>query len=125
MSKNFDEMISQIESMSVLELSELVKTLEDKFGVSAAAMAAPAAAPAESAGAAEEKNEFKVTLKDIGSQKIKVIKALRQIMPSLGLAEAKKMAESAPVEVAPQAPKEEAEKMKKALEEAGATVELS
>lgn len=126
MSKNFDQMIESIENMSVLELSELVKTLEDKFGVSAAAMAAPAAAApaAADAGAAEEKSEYKVTLKDMGSEKIKVIKALRSVV-TLGLAEAKKMVESAPIAVVEAAPKEEAQKMKEALEAAGATVELS
>jgi large subunit ribosomal protein L7/L12 len=125
MSKNFDQLIESIETMTVMELSQLVKSLEDKFGVSAASMAAPAAAPAAAdAAPAEEKTEFKVTLKEVGAQKIKVIKALRSIT-TLGLLEAKKTVEGAPVAVAEAVAKEEAEKMKKALEEAGAVVELS
>ena len=126
MSKNFDQVIETIEKMSVLELSELVKTLEEKFGVSAAAMAAPAAASAGDQGSApaEEKTEFKVILKDMGSQKIKVIQALRKVM-TLGLADAKKMVESAPVTLVETATKEDADKMKETLEGAGATVELA
>lgn len=127
MSKNFDQLIESVEKMSVLELSELIKALEEKFGVSAAAMAAPAAAPAAGGAADEaaaEKSEFKVTLKDMGSEKIKVIKALRQVM-TLGLAEAKKTVESAPVTLGEAVSKEEAQKMKETLEAAGATVELS
>lgn len=125
MSKNFDQLIESIETMTVMELSGLVKSLEEKFGVSAASMAAPAAAPAaDDAAPAEEKTEFKVTLKEVGSQKIKVIKALRSLT-TLGLLEAKKTVESAPVAVAEDVAKEEADKMKKALEEAGAVVELS
>lgn len=126
MSKNFDQLIESVEKMSVLELSELVKALEEKFGVSAAAMAAPAAASAAGGAeeAAAEKSEFKVTLKDMGSEKIKVIKALRQVM-TLGLAEAKKTVESAPVTLGEAVSKEEAQKMKETLEAAGATVELS
>lgn len=125
MSKNFEQIIESIETMSVLELSELVKALEEKFGVSAAAMAAPAAAPvAGDAAPAEEKTEFKVVLKDMGSQKIKVIQALRKVQ-TLGLAEAKKMVESAPVTIVEAASKEDADKMKETLEAAGATVELA
>jgi large subunit ribosomal protein L7/L12 len=111
--------------MTVLELSELIKALEDKFGVSAAAMAAPAAAaaaPAEEAAA--EKSEYKVVLKDMGSEKMKVIKALRQVV-TLGLVEAKNMVESAPVTIAEAVAKEEAQKMKETLEGAGAKVELA
>lgn len=125
MSKNFDQIIESVENMTVLELSELVKALEEKFGVSAAAMAAPAAGPAAGpAEAAVEKSEYKVTLKDMGSEKIKVIKSLRQVM-TLGLAEAKNMVESAPVTLVEAISKEEAQKMKEALEAAGATIELS
>lgn len=127
MSKNFDQLIETIEQMSVLELAELVKTLEEKFGVSAAAMAAPAAAaPADDSGAdsAAEKTEFKVVLKDMGSQKIKVIQALRKVM-TLGLADAKKMVESAPVTLVEAASKDDAAKMKETLEAAGAVVELA
>lgn len=126
MSKNFEQIIESIETMSVLELSELVKALEEKFGVSAAAMAAPAAvaAPAGDAAPVEEKTEFKVVLKDMGSQKIKVIQALRKVQ-TLGLAEAKKMVESAPVTIVESASKDDAQKMKETLEAAGATVELA
>lgn len=126
MSKNFEQIIEAVEKMSVLELSELVKSLEEKFGVSAAAMAAPApaAAAAEDAAPAEEKTEFKVVLKDMGSQKIKVIQALRKVM-TLGLADAKKMVESAPVTLIEAASKEDGQKMKETLEAAGATVELA
>lgn len=125
MSTNFGQLIESIEKMTVLELSELVKSLEEKFGVSAASMAAPAAAAAPAdAAPAEEKTEFKVTLKEVGPEKIKVIKALRSVT-SLGLLEAKKTVEGAPVVVAEAALKDEAEKMKKALEEAKAVVELS
>ena len=124
MSKNFDQIIESIETMSVLELSELVKALEEKFGVSAAAMAAPAApAAGGDAAPAEEKTEFKVVLKDMGSQKIKVIQALRKVM-TLGLADAKKMVESAPVTLIEAASKDDAQKMKETLEAAGAVVEL-
>ena len=125
MSKNFDQIIENVEKMSVLELSELVKALEEKFGVSAAAMAAPVAAAGDDQGAApaEEKTEFKVILKDMGSQKIKVIQALRKVM-TLGLADAKKMVESAPVTLVEAASKDDASKMKETLEAAGATVEL-
>ncbi|MBM17888.1 MAG: 50S ribosomal protein L7/L12 [Epsilonproteobacteria bacterium] len=126
MSKNFDQVIETIEKMSVLELADLVKALEEKFGVSAAAMAAPAAAPAGDQGGApaEEKTEFKVVLKDMGSQKIKVIQALRKVQ-TLGLAEAKKLVESAPVAIVESASKEDAQKMKETLEAAGAVVELA
>ncbi len=125
MSKNFEQFIETIEKMTVLELAELVKALETKFGVSAAAMAAPAAAAAgEPAAAAVEKTEFKVTLKDMGPDKIKTIQALRKVV-TLGLAEAKKMVESAPIAIVEAASKEDAQKMKETLEAVGAKVELS
>ena len=111
--------------MSVLELSELVKAIEEKFGVSAAApvaVAAAGAAPAAGA-AAEEKTEFDVILKEAGAQKIQVIKAVREIT-GLGLKEAKAVVDGAPKEVKTGVAKAEAEEMKKKLEEAGATVEL-
>ncbi len=125
MSKNFDQIIDTVKNMSVIELSELVKALEETFGVSAAAMAAPAAAAgaADAAAPAAEKSEFKVVLKDMGADKIKVIKALRQVT-TLGLAEAKTLVESAPATITEAAPKEEAQKMKETLEAAGAKVEL-
>jgi len=126
MATKINEIVEQVGGMSLLEVAELVKALEDKFGVSAAAaVAAPvAAAPAAAAEAAEEKTEFKVTLKEAGDEKIKVIKAIRSVT-SLTLKEAKDLAESAPSVVAESAPKDDAKKMKEALEAAGAKVELS
>ena len=126
MSKNFDQFVETIEKMSVMELADLVKALETKFGVSAAAMAAPSAATAQAGEsvAAVEKTEFKVVLKDMGADKIKTIQALRKVV-TLGLAEAKKMVESAPVTIAEAVSKEEAQKMKETLEAAGAKVELA
>ena len=121
---NIDQMVEQVSKMSLLEVAELVKALENKFGVSAAAPVAAAAAPAADAAPAEEKTEFKVTLKDLGSEKIKVIKALRAVT-SLTLKEAKDLAESAPSVVSESAAKDDAKKMKDALEAAGAKVELS
>ena len=123
MSQKFQDIITAVQGMTVLELNELVKAIEEAFGVSAMSMAAAPAASAEAAAPKEEKSEFKVVLKSMGSDKIKVIKALRSVV-TLGLAEAKTMVESAPVTVVEAAPKEEAAKMKAALEEAGATVEL-
>ncbi len=120
-----EDVISYIENMTVLELSELVKELEDKFGVSAAApVAAVAAAPGAAAGAAEEeKTEFDVVLKDAGGQKIQVIKVVRALT-DLGLKEAKELVESAPKAVKEGLSKEDAEAAKKQLEEVGATVEI-
>ncbi len=119
-----DAFIKDIESMSITELHELVKALEEKFGVSAAAMAsaaAPAAGAAE--GGAEEKDSYEVVLKAAGDQKIQVIKVLREAT-GLGLKDAKDMADKAPVTVKEGAKKAEAEDLKKKLEEAGAVVEL-
>jgi large subunit ribosomal protein L7/L12 len=126
-SKSYEKMIEEIGNMSVLELADLVKALEEKFGVSAAMPVAAAAAPAAGAGAeaAEEKSSYKVTLKDAGSEKIKVIKALRSVLPSLSLSDAKKTAEDAPVVIAESASKDDAAKMKEELEKVGAKVELS
>ena len=118
-----EQVIEFIESMSVLELSELVSELEDKFGVSAAAPAAVAAGPAAGAEAAEEKTEFDVILPAVGDNKINVIKAVRAIT-GLGLKEAKAVVDSVPAPVKEAASKEEAEDVKKQLEEAGASVEL-
>jgi len=118
------EFISQIDSMTVLELNQLVKALEDHYGVSAAA--AVAAAPAAGGAAAapvEEKTEFDVILKAAGDKKINVIKAVREVT-SLGLKEAKDLVESAPATVKEGISKDEAESIKKKFEEAGATVEL-
>lgn len=120
-----DEIMDAISGMSVLELSELIKNMEDKFGVSAAAavaVAAPAAGGAE--GDAEEaKDEFDVVLAEMGANKVAVIKAVRAVT-TLGLKEAKELVESAPATIKEAAPKAEAEDMKKALEEAGAKIEL-
>jgi len=120
-----DDFITAIESMTVLEMSELVSTLEDKFGVSAAAPVAVAAVPATggAAEAAEEKTEFDVVLTAVGDKKIQVIKAVREVT-GLGLKDAKDLVDSAPKAVKEGAAKEEAEGIKAKLEEAGATVEL-
>jgi large subunit ribosomal protein L7/L12 len=121
-----DELMKAIEEMSVLELSDLVKALEEKFGVSAAATmvaAAPAggAAPAE---AAEEQTVFNVVIASSGAQKIAVIKALRELVPTLGLKEAKDLVDAAPKEVLNQVNKKTADEAKEKLTAAGATVEL-
>jgi len=121
-----DEMVDAIKEMSVLDLSELVKTLEDEFGVSAAAPVAVAAAPAADAGGgggSEEKTEFNVVLKEFGANKIAVIKAVRELTP-LGLKEAKDLVEGAPTNVKEAVSKEEADESKSKLEAAGATVEV-
>ena len=119
------EFIQQIDTMSVLELNNLVKALEEHYGVSAAAAAAPAAAAGGGAAAApvEEKTEFDVVLKAIGEKKINVIKAVREVT-SLGLKEAKDLVESAPATVKEGVSKDEAESIKRKFEEAGATVEI-
>ncbi|RZF23298.1 50S ribosomal protein L7/L12 [Halobacteriovorax vibrionivorans] len=116
-----EQLIEKISSMTVLEVSELVKELEEKFGVSAAPVAVAGAAGA--AGAAEEKTEFDVVLAEAGAKKINVIKEVRGIT-GLGLKEAKEMVEGAPKTVKEGATKEEAEEIKKKLEAAGAKVEL-
>ena len=122
-----DQLIEAISGMSVLELSELVKALEEKFGVSAAApvaaAAAPAAGTAAGGAAAEEKTEFNVVLASAGANKINVIKVVREIT-GLGLKEAKDLVDGAPKTVKENVAKAEAEEMKKKLAEAGATVEL-
>jgi large subunit ribosomal protein L7/L12 len=123
-----DELMSAIEEMSVLELSELVKALEEKFGVSAAATmvaAAPAAgAPAADAAPAEEQTVFNVVLASAGANKIGVIKAIRELVPTLGLKEAKDLVDAAPKEVMNQVNKKTADEAKEKLTAAGATVEL-
>ena len=124
MSEKVTAMIEEIKGLTVLELSELVHALEEEFGVSAAAMAAPAAgAAAPAAEAAAEKTEFDVVLASFGDEKIKVIKVVREIT-GLGLAEAKGMVEGAPKTLKEAVSKDEAEELKKKLEEAGAKVEL-
>ena len=114
-------MIEEVKALTVLELSELVHALEEEFGVSAAAMAAPAAGAA--APAAEEKTEFDVVLAEVGAEKIKVIKVVREIT-GLGLAEAKAAVEAAPKALKEGVSKDEAEELKKKLEEVGAKVEI-
>jgi len=130
MAAKIDQVFDLIKEMTVIELRDLNKKIEDEFGVTAAApvamMAAPAAgaAPGAAPAAEEEKTEFTVTLKDIGANKINVIKAVREVT-TLGLKEAKDLVESAPVAVKTDVAKDEAENVKKKLEEAGATVEVA
>lgn len=121
-----DELIKQVEEMSVLELADLVKALEEKFGVSAAMMAAaPASASQASSGEVkEEQTVFNVVIANSGAQKIQVIKALRELVPTLGLKEAKDLVDAAPKEVMTQVNKKTAEEAKTKLTAAGATVEL-
>lgn len=127
MAEKVEKIVADVEQLSVMELSELVKALEEKFGVSAmpmmAAGAAPAAGAAAGGEAAEEKTEYTVVLTSGGEQKIAVIKAVREIKPDLGLKEAKDLVDGAPKELGVMK-KDEAETAKKKLEEAGATVEL-
>lgn len=127
-SANLQKIIEQVEKLSVLELADLVKALEDKFGVSAAAPVAVAAAEAPAAGGdaapAEEKSEFDVVLTDAGANKIAVIKAVRQIKQDLGLKEAKDIVDKGSAKLLEGAKKDDAQEAKKILEEAGAQVEL-
>lgn len=124
--KSYEKFIDEIGNMTVLELADLVKALESKFGISAAMpMAAAAPAAADAAPVAAEKSEYKVSLTDAGSEKIKVIKALREVVPNLALSDAKKLTEETPAVIAESVSKADAEKMKKKLEEAGAKVELA
>ena len=119
-----EEILSAISKMSVLELSELINDMEEKFGVSAAAAVAVAApAAAADAGGSEEQTEFDVVLSSFGEKKVGVIKAVRAIT-SLGLKEAKDLVESAPAPIKEGVPKDEAEELKKQLEDAGGTVEV-
>jgi len=121
-----EQIVSHLSKLTVMEIADLVKTLEDTWGVKAAAAVAVAgpAAAASDAAPAEEKTEFDVVLKSTGDKKINVIKALRAQMQGLGLKEAKDLAEGAPTTVKEALPKEEAEALAKALKEAGAEVEL-
>jgi ribosomal protein L7/L12 len=123
-SEKIAAMIEEIKALTVLELSELVKAVEEEFGVSAAAAVAVAAPAAGGAAAAEEKTEFDVVLKEVGAEKIKVIKAVREIT-GLGLAEAKAIVDGAPKTLKEAVSKDEAEAMKAKLTEVGATVELA
>jgi large subunit ribosomal protein L7/L12 len=126
LSAKVEKIVSAVSELSLMEVSELVKALEDKFGVSAAAPVMMGAMPAAGgeAAAAEVKDEFDVILKDAGSNKIGAIKAVRTLKPELGLGEAKTFVESAPKTVLEGAKKEDAEAAKKTLEEAGCVVEL-
>ncbi len=122
-SEKITAMIEELKTLTVLELSELVKAVEEEFGVSAAAAVAVAAPAAGGAAAAEEKTEFDVILKEAGAEKIKVIKAVREIT-GLGLAEAKALVDGAPKTLKEAVGKDEAEEIKAKLAEVGATVEL-
>ena len=123
-----DKIVEQLSGLTVLEIAGLVKQLEEKWGVSAAAPVAAAAAPAAGAGAApaaaEEKTSFEVILKEMGSNKIGVIKEVRSAVPGLGLAEAKALVEGAPKTIKEGVTKAEAEEIKKKIEAAGAKVEI-
>jgi len=120
-----NEIVSAIESLTLIQASELVKALEEKFGVSAAAPVAAAGAAAPAAAAAEEKTEFDVVLTGFdAAKKVAIIKAVREVVPGLGLKDAKDMVEGAPKTLKEGASKEEAEAMKKKLVDAGATVEI-
>ena len=118
------EIISAIESMTILELADLVKEMEEKFGVSAAAPVAVGGAAAPAAAAEEEKTEFDVILKEAGAKKLNVIKVVREVKPGLGLKEAKELVDGAPSTLAEGIAKEAAEEMKKKFEEAGAVIEI-
>lgn len=124
MSDKLQKIVDQISELSVLEVAELVKALEDKFGVTAAPVAVAGAAVAFAAAPAEEKTEFNVVITDAGANKIGVIKAVREIKSDLGLVEAKNLVEKTPATLLEGAKKEDAEAAKKKLEEAGAKVEL-
>ncbi|MEA5060640.1 MAG: 50S ribosomal protein L7/L12 [Clostridia bacterium] len=123
MAFNKEQFIEEIKNMTVLELAELVKAVEEEFGVSAAATAVAVAAPAGAAEAAEEKTEFDVILKTIGSEKIKVIKVVRELT-GLGLKEAKDLVDNAPKPIKEAIPKDEAEKIAAAFKEVGAEAEI-
>jgi large subunit ribosomal protein L7/L12 len=122
---DLNKIVEELSGLTVIEVADLVKSLEEKWGVSAAApVAAAAAGGAVAAAAVEEKTEFDVILTDGGTNKIAVIKEVRGVVPGLGLAEAKKLVESAPQKLKEGAKKEEAEEIKKKLEAAGAKVEI-
>ena len=119
-----DQLIAEIETMTVLDLANLVKALEDRFGVSAAAASAPAAGGGAPAAAVEEQTEFNVILLEAGANKLNVIKAVREIVAGLGLKEAKDLVDGAPKAVKEGVAKDEAAKIKEKLEAAGAKVEI-
>lgn len=119
----FEQFLNDLEGASVLELNDLVKAIEEKFGVSAAAVAAAPAAGGAAAGDAEAKSAYNIILADAGAQKIAVMKVVKEAL-GLGLKEAKDLVDAAPKELKANVPKEEADKLKKELEAAGAKVEL-
>ena len=125
-SEKINALIEEVSNLTVLELSELVHALEEKFGVSAAAPVAVAAGPVAAAPVeeVEEKTEFDVVMTSFGAEKVKVIKAVREIVSGLGLAEAKALVEGIPAKIKEAVAKEEAEELKKKLEAVGATVEI-
>lgn len=125
-SEKINALIEEVSALTVLELSELVHALEEKFGVSAAAPVAVAAGPVAAAPAeeVEEKTEFDVVMTNFGAEKVKVIKAVREIVSGLGLAEAKALVEAIPAKIKEGVSKEEAEDLKKKLEAVGATIEV-
>ena len=123
MSEKTDKMLEEIDSLTVVELSELVKGIEEKYGVTAAAVAAPAAGGAAGADAGAEKSDFTVVLKETGANKIAVIKVIREVT-GLGLKEAKEIADGAPKTIKEGVAKEEAEEIKAKFSEAGAVIEL-
>ncbi len=126
MANKSEKLIEEIGGMSVIELADFVKDLEEKFGVSAAMpVAAAPAAGGQEVAVKEEKSTYKVTLKEAGTEKIKNIKALRSVIANLSLSDAKKSVEEAPTVIAESASKEDAEKIKKELEAVGAKVELA
>ena len=122
--EKIEKLLEEIDSLTVVELSELVKGIEEKYGVSAAAVAAPVAGAAGAAAGAEEKSEFDIVLKDAGANKIAVIKVVREIT-GLGLKEAKDLVDGAPKTIKEKVKKEEAEEAKAKFAEAGAVVELA
>ena len=124
MSEKTDKMLEEIDTLTVVELSELVKGIEEKYGVSAVAAAAPAAGGAVAGGAAEEKSEFNIVLKEAGANKIQVIKVVRDAT-GLGLKEAKDLVDGAPKTIKENVAKAEAEEIKAKFVEAGAVVELA
>ena len=121
---NYDDLISKIESLTVVELAELVKKLEEKFGISAAAPVAAGGGAGAGAAAAEEKDSFNVVLKSGGASKLNVIKVVREVNPTLGLKEAKDLVDNAPKPIKEGVKKDEAEEIKKKIEAAGGTVEI-
>jgi large subunit ribosomal protein L7/L12 len=126
--KSHEEIVALVGDMTILELASLVKAIEEKFGVSAATMVTSPGNNAEGAPVAakqEEKSEYKITLKNSGSEKIKVIKALRKVVPSLNLTDAKAAVENAPTVIVDAASKDDAKKIKEELEAAGAVIDLS